>query len=109
MAMTPSVRRPFNIPGDCNQDGGIDLSDAVYKLAFLFQGGNPPVQGQGCTDIPDCPWEASAALFIYSDSIRMLDTQIIFTDYSELKKRLLALPGAVESAEYPFPEERKFI
>jgi len=39
----------------------------------------------------------------------MLDTQIIFTDYSELKKRLLALPGAVESAEYPFPEERKFI
>jgi hypothetical protein len=40
---------------DCNQDGGIDLSDAVYKLAFLFQGGPPSVQGEGCTEIADCP------------------------------------------------------
>ena len=40
---------------DCNQDGGIDLSDAVYKLAFLFQGSPPPVQGEGCIEIADCP------------------------------------------------------
>ena len=40
---------------DCNEDGGIDLSDAIYKLAFLFQGGPSPVQGSGCIDIPDCP------------------------------------------------------
>jgi hypothetical protein len=40
---------------DCNQDGSLDLSDAVYKLAFLFQGGPPPEQGEGCTVIVDCP------------------------------------------------------
>ena len=28
----------FNIPGDCNQDGTLDLSDVVHLLGFLFQG-----------------------------------------------------------------------
>jgi hypothetical protein len=40
---------------DCNQDGGTDLSDAIYKLAFLFQGGPPPDLGTACFGIPDCP------------------------------------------------------
>ena len=31
-----------DISGDVNADGGIDLSDAVYSLAFSFQGGTPP-------------------------------------------------------------------
>jgi hypothetical protein len=39
---------------DCNQDSGVDLSDAIYKLAFLFQGGPGPIQGSGCLTIPDC-------------------------------------------------------
>lgn len=26
-----------NIPGDCNQDGAVDLSDAICTLGFLFQ------------------------------------------------------------------------
>ena len=43
------------IAGDCNQDGDLDLSDAVYKLAFLFQGGPGPVLGAICLDIEDCP------------------------------------------------------
>jgi len=30
----------INIPGDCNQDGTLDLSDVVHLLGFLFQG-NP--------------------------------------------------------------------
>ena len=29
--------------GDCNGDGALDISDAVYILGFLFQGGPPPV------------------------------------------------------------------
>jgi hypothetical protein len=28
----------LNIPGDCNQDGTLDLSDVVHLLGFLFQG-----------------------------------------------------------------------
>ena len=28
----------LNIPGDCNQDGSLDLSDVVHLLGFLFQG-----------------------------------------------------------------------
>ena len=44
-----------NDNGDNNGDGGIDLSDAIYKLAFLFQGGLPPKQGEGCIEIVDCP------------------------------------------------------
>jgi hypothetical protein len=31
-----------DISGDVNADGGTDLSDAVYSLAFSFQGGAPP-------------------------------------------------------------------
>ena len=45
----------FTIPGDYNQDDGIDLSDAIFKLAFLFQGGPPPDQGEGCISINNCP------------------------------------------------------
>jgi hypothetical protein len=30
----------FNIPGDCNQDGALDLSDVICLLGHLFQG-NP--------------------------------------------------------------------
>jgi hypothetical protein len=32
--------------GDVNADGGLDLSDAIYLLSFLFQGGPSPF---------DCP------------------------------------------------------
>lgn len=30
-------------PGDVNGDGGVNITDAVYLLDFLFQGGPPPV------------------------------------------------------------------
>ena len=32
-----------NENGEVNGDGGIDLSDAIYSLAFFFQGGGAPV------------------------------------------------------------------
>jgi len=38
--------------GDVNGDNGLDLSDAVYLLSFLFQGGEPPM---------DCPGGAPGA------------------------------------------------
>jgi hypothetical protein len=40
---------------DVNDDGGIDLSDAIYTLAYLFQGGPGPEQGPGCITMVDCP------------------------------------------------------
>ncbi|MEM7264251.1 MAG: hypothetical protein AAF488_19860, partial [Planctomycetota bacterium] len=32
---------------DLNDDGGIDLGDAIYKLSFLFSGGPPPFAPTG--------------------------------------------------------------
>ena len=40
---------------DCNDDGSIDISDAIYKIAFLFQGGPAPVAGVNCFNITGCP------------------------------------------------------
>ena len=40
---------------DANDDGGIDISDPVYLLQYLFQGGAPPVHGTSCIAIPRCP------------------------------------------------------
>ncbi len=31
------------IPGDPNHDGGIDISDAVYLIAYIFSGGSAPI------------------------------------------------------------------
>ena len=54
----PCSTTPANLAlMDCNIDGGIDLSDAIYKLAFLFQRG--PGQGQACIAIVDCPPNSS--------------------------------------------------
>ena len=41
--------------GDVNGDGSLDLSDAIYSLAFLFQGGPAPVPiCQGAEPETDC-------------------------------------------------------
>ena len=40
--------------GDVNGDGGLDISDAVYILVFLFTGGPDPVKIE-CSDPPACP------------------------------------------------------
>ena len=47
--------------GDFNCSGGIDIDDIVYGIAYIFQGGPPPlplwcageVDGDGGTDIDD--------------------------------------------------------
>ena len=40
---------------DSNGDGGINLTDAIGVLAWLFRGGAPPANGQECIRIPTCP------------------------------------------------------
>ncbi len=49
---------PF-LPGDVNCDGSLNIADPLYLLAYLFQGGPPPVcssgdvNGDGSTSIVD--------------------------------------------------------
>ena len=45
----------FDSNGDSNNGGGVDLSDAVYVLNFLFSGGPAPVQGSECVTAATCP------------------------------------------------------
>ena len=40
---------------NANGDEGLDLSDAVYFLTFLFLGGPAPAAGTGCIEIEGCP------------------------------------------------------
>ena len=40
---------------DANGDKGINLTDAIHSLAYLFMGGAPPVLGTECVPIPGCP------------------------------------------------------
>jgi hypothetical protein len=43
------AKPPFFIRGDTNADGGVDISDGVFTLNFLFQGGPAPA----CDDAVD--------------------------------------------------------
>ena len=40
---------------DVNDDAGVDASDAVYLMIYLFLEGQAPAQGLGCVRILDCP------------------------------------------------------
>lgn len=40
---------------DCDGSLVIDISDAIWLLAYLFGNGPPPVAGTGCIYIPQCP------------------------------------------------------
>jgi len=43
----------LQLPGDVNQDGGLDLSDAIFLLMLLFDVESPielPCEGEALTD-----------------------------------------------------------
>jgi hypothetical protein len=44
----------FGTIGDVNCDGLRNISDAVYLIAYIFSGGNPPGDPDG-DGVPDCP------------------------------------------------------
>jgi hypothetical protein len=68
------------VPGDCNQDGGVDLSDAVCVLGILFFGSSvAPCDGAGlreASNIALLDWNADGAVDI-SDGVAEL--QFLFT------------------------------
>jgi hypothetical protein len=65
---------PLQRPSDCNQDGGVDISDAICLLSRLFQGGELPC-GPFATDpgnvgLLDGNGDSQVDL---SDAVRLLD------------------------------------
>jgi hypothetical protein len=79
---TPGRTHPIFLRGDANFDGMLNLSDSIFTLAYLFQGGEEPI----CLDAID------------SDDNGKLDlTDVIFT------LRFLFQGGAPPPE--PFPDE----
>lgn len=52
------------IAGDANGDGGINVSDAVYLINFIFVGGDPPVDVHAADVNDDCTVNVSDAVCI---------------------------------------------
>ncbi len=53
------------ICGDANDDGSVNVSDAVYIINFVFVGGNPPQPIQACGDAnSDASVNVSDAVYI---------------------------------------------
>ncbi len=54
------------VRGDCNGDGGHDISDAVFGLEALFSGGQPPSCVEGCDANDDGGFNISDMIYILS-------------------------------------------
>ena len=48
--------------GDCNSNGGVDLSDAIFFLNFLFLGGEMPICAEACNTNADANGDLSDAV-----------------------------------------------
>jgi hypothetical protein len=55
---------PRLLSGDCSADGGLDITDAVFLLGFLFQGGAPPPCAWTCDANGDGPRDVSDAVYV---------------------------------------------
>jgi hypothetical protein len=40
---------------DSNGDNEVNVSDAVWLLAYMYQGGAPPTRGTRCVRLEGCP------------------------------------------------------
>ena len=70
--MGPPPEGNFTLPGDCNNDGTLDLSDVIHLLGFLFQGNPeslPCLSEAGNLDLMDVNTDGAIDL---SDSIFLL-------------------------------------
>jgi hypothetical protein len=56
-------RQPFR-RGDCNDDGGVDISDSVATFNFLFLGDEPPLCINACDANRDNSTDISDAVFL---------------------------------------------
>ena len=69
-----TISGPLQRPSDCNQDGSVDISDAICLLGRLFQGGELPcgpfVTDPGNVGLLDGNGDSRVDL---SDAVRLLD------------------------------------
>jgi hypothetical protein len=64
ITFTESIREPF-IRGNCNDDGIVNIADAVYILSALFQSGADPIDcPEGCDANKDGFNDSSDAVYI---------------------------------------------
>jgi len=82
----------FQVPGDCNQDGALDIADAVCIVGALFRGNPPELPcGNGSSTDPGnialLDWQPDGAVDV-SDVVGMLDFL-----FRALEPHPLAVPG----------------
>jgi hypothetical protein len=55
-------------PGDANDDGGVNVGDAVYLISYVFKSGPPPVPYEVCSGDAngDCQCNVGDAVYIIS-------------------------------------------
>jgi len=53
------------IPGDANNDGGINVGDAVYIIAYVFKGGPPPAPYPICSGDANCDCQCNVGDAVY--------------------------------------------
>ena len=76
-----SVRVNYQVPGDANQDGTVNIGDAIWLLNHLFGSGlgyaNLPCEGgtyknPGSGDLALLDWNGDGTLYDIADAIAML-------------------------------------
>ncbi len=53
------------IPGDANNDGQVNVGDAVYLIAYIFKGGPPPVPYPICNGDANCDCTVNVGDAVY--------------------------------------------
>jgi hypothetical protein len=53
------------LPGDCNNDGTVNVGDAVCMISWIFQGGLPPAPHNICSGDANCDCQANVGDAVY--------------------------------------------
>jgi hypothetical protein len=53
-------------PGDANGDGSVNVGDAVYTIAYVFQGGPPPTPYNPCSGDANCDGTTNVGDAVYN-------------------------------------------